>query len=107
MKFSLDIRSPEDKRLLNFEGELRKDFELIVTGEQIPTLGASGKRGKGCTMEWKMDTDSPATHFNEDCIRCVEESAGDLVKTASDAGNQTNVVSSNCMRIVSGAGHDR
>ncbi|KAF7952935.1 hypothetical protein EAE96_006157 [Botrytis aclada] len=106
VQFSLDIRSPEDKRLLDFEKELKKDFELIAAGEQMPTLGASGKRGKSCMVEWKMDTDSPATHFNENCIRCVEESAGDLVETASGVGDQTEAVSESYRRMVSGAGHD-
>ncbi|TGO29176.1 hypothetical protein BPAE_0018g00650 [Botrytis paeoniae] len=106
VQFSLDIRSPEDQRLLNCEKELERDFELIAAGEQMPTLGASGKRGKGCLVEWKMDTDSPATHFNEDCIRCVEESAGDLVGTASGVGDQTEAVSESYRRMVSGAGHD-
>ncbi|KAF7917030.1 uncharacterized protein EAE98_010461 [Botrytis deweyae] len=106
VQFSLDIRSPEDQRLLNFEKELKRDFELIAAGEQMPTLGASGKRGKGCLVEWKMDTDSPATHFNKDCIRCVEESAGDLAGTASGIGDQTEAVSESYRRMVSGAGHD-
>ncbi|TEY43981.1 hypothetical protein BOTCAL_0357g00090 [Botryotinia calthae] len=106
VQFSLDIRSPEDERLLDFEKELKKDFELIAAGELMPTLGASGKKGKGCIVEWKMDTDSPATHFNEDCIRCVEESAGDLFETASSAGDQTVAVSPSYRRMVSGAGHD-
>ncbi|TGO20111.1 hypothetical protein BTUL_0001g01210 [Botrytis tulipae] len=106
VQFSLDIRSPEDQRLLNCEKELKRDFELIAAGEQMPTLGASGKRGKGCLMEWKMDTDSPATHFNKDCIRCVEESAGDLAGTDSGVGDQTEAVSESYRRMVSGAGHD-
>lgn len=107
VQFSLDIRSPEDKRLLDFEKELKKDFNLIAAGEQMPTLGAGGKRGKGCMVEWKLDTDSPATHFDEDCIQCVEESAGDLVETASSGGGQIEAISKNYKRMVSGAGHDR
>ncbi|TGO33138.1 hypothetical protein BHYA_0264g00110 [Botrytis hyacinthi] len=106
VQFSLDIRSPEDQRLLNCEKELKRDFELIAAGEQMPTLGASGKRGKGCLVEWKMDTDSPATHFNKDCIRCVEESAGDLAGTDSGVRDRTEAVSESYRRIVSGAGHD-
>ncbi|EDN94617.1 hypothetical protein SS1G_10491 [Sclerotinia sclerotiorum 1980 UF-70] len=107
VQFSLDIRCSEDERLLAFEKELRKDFELIAAGAQMATLGASGKKGKGCTLDWQVDTDSPATHFNKDCIRCVEESAGDLIETTSTAENQPGAVSNTYMRMVSGAGHDR
>ncbi|APA16281.1 hypothetical protein sscle_16g110510 [Sclerotinia sclerotiorum 1980 UF-70] len=106
VQFSLDIRCSEDERLLAFEKELRKDFELIAAGAQMATLGASGKKGKGCTLDWQVDTDSPATHFNKDCIRCVEESAGDLIETTSTAENQPGAVSNTYMRMVSGAGHD-
>ncbi|KAF7947278.1 uncharacterized protein EAE97_004527 [Botrytis byssoidea] len=106
VQFSLDIRSPEDQKLLDCEKELKRDFELIAAGEQMPTLGASGKRGKGCLVEWKMDADSPATHFNKDCIRCVEESAGDLAGTDFCVGDQTEAVSESYRRMVSGAGHD-
>jgi metal-dependent amidase/aminoacylase/carboxypeptidase family protein len=97
VQFSLDIRCPQDEQLLKFETGLRKDFMLIAAGEPIATLGASGKRGQGCTLDWELDTNSPATHFNEDCIRCVEESAGDLGGTVSNVYR----------RMVSGAGHDR
>ncbi|KAG4031732.1 hypothetical protein MFRU_008g00940 [Monilinia fructicola] len=106
VQFSLDIRCSEDEGLLKFETELRKDFALIATGEPITTLGASGKRGKGCTLDWELDTNSPATHFNEDCIRCVEESAEDLVRTTSDATHQSGTVSNTLLKMVSGAGHD-
>ncbi|KAA8565098.1 hypothetical protein EYC84_010849 [Monilinia fructicola] len=103
VQFSLDIRCSEDEGLLKFETELRKDFALIATGEPITTLGASGKRGKGCTLDWELDTNSPATHFNEDCIRCVEESAEDLVRTTSDATHQSGTVSNTLLKMVSGA----
>ncbi|QSZ33106.1 hypothetical protein DSL72_002691 [Monilinia vaccinii-corymbosi] len=53
-----------------------------------------------------MDADSPATYFNEDCIRCVEESAGDFIGTAFDTGDQPGVASNTFMRMVPGAGHD-
>lgn len=107
VQFSLDIRCSEDKRLLEFETKLRKDFEVIAAGKQMKTLGAKGKRGKGCTLHWELDTDSPATHFDKDCIECVRESAKDLIRTYSDAGDQSESISNACMMMVSGAGHDR
>lgn len=86
VQFSLDIRCSDGKLLLDFEKELRRDFESIAAGvKQIETLGASGVRGQGCTLDWQVDTDSHATHFHEDCIRCVEESAEDLVEKAPRA----------------------
>lgn len=95
VQFSLDIRTADDARLLELEHSLKADFAIIANGEVVDSLNLQGTRGKGCTVIWQLDTDSPATKFHEDCIQCVESSAGDEFGTAS------------VQRMTSGAGHDR
>jgi acetylornithine deacetylase/succinyl-diaminopimelate desuccinylase-like protein len=98
VQFSLDIRSKEDAKLAVLEKGLREEFDRIANGEDVGGVNTMGTKGRGCTVEWKEDSDSPAVKFNEDCIECVEDSARDMLGT-SDA-NQVQ-------RITSGAGHDR
>ena len=76
--FSLDIRAGEDDRLMMLEDKLKVDFEKIANNEAVDDLNESGTTGKGCTVEWILDAESEAIKFNEDCIRCVDESARDL-----------------------------
>ena len=97
VQFSLDIRSIEDRQLLKLEKALKKEFSKIAAGEDIGGVNALGTKGKGCSVDWKLDTDSPATKFDEDCIKCVEESANDMLGTSTE-----NLV----QRMTSGAGHD-
>lgn len=97
VQFSLDIRSREDATLSKLEEALKKDFERIANGEDVSGVNAQGTKGRGCTVEWQLDTDSPATKFYEDCIKCVEESAKSMLGT--NAGGQVR-------RMTSGAGHD-
>ncbi|TAQ89124.1 hypothetical protein B7494_g2512 [Chlorociboria aeruginascens] len=95
--FSLDIRSREDSKLLQLEEALKLDFEKIAAGDDVGGLNAYGTKGKRCTVDWKLETDSPATLFNKDCIRCVEDSARAMLGPNSDSEVQ---------RMTSGAGHD-
>jgi len=97
VKFSLDIRAKEDAKLLELEMALKSEFAKIAAGEDIGSLNSLGTKGRGCTVDWKLDTDSPATKFHEDCIKCVEASANDMLGTSS--GNLVQ-------RMTSGAGHD-
>ena len=78
VNFSLDIRAGEDDRLMMLEDELKVDFEKIANNEAVDDLNESGITGKGCTVEWILDAESEAIKFDEDCIRCVDESARDL-----------------------------
>jgi acetylornithine deacetylase/succinyl-diaminopimelate desuccinylase-like protein len=96
--FSLDIRSPEDIKVEELEKTLKKEFEAIATGEEIDGINAKGTKGRGCSVEWKLDSDTKATKFDDDCIRCVEDSAEALL--GAKAGEQVK-------RMTSGAGHDR
>ncbi len=96
VQFSLDIRSRDEDKLLHLEETLKSDFAKIAAGDPIGGVNSQGTRGKGCTVEWRGDTTSPAIKFHDDCIRCVEESAED-----------TFGVKNLTQRMTSGAGHDR
>ncbi|RDW75584.1 hypothetical protein BP5796_06405 [Coleophoma crateriformis] len=98
VQFSLDIRAGEDARLLELEKVLKSDFQKIAAGEDVGDMNTKGTRGRGCTVEWKLDTDSPATKFSEECIECVEASARGMLGANADTQVQ---------RMTSGAGHDR
>ena len=78
VNFSLDIRAGEDDRLMMLEDELKVDFGKIANNEAVDDLNESGITGKGCTVEWVLDAESEVIKFDEDCIRCVDESARDL-----------------------------
>ena len=93
-EFSLDIRAGEDDRLMTFEHELKVDFAKIAKNEVVDDLNENGTVGRGCTVEWTLDAPSEAITFDEDCIRCVDESAKEmfgeeyekLTQTAMDSG---------------------
>lgn len=78
VRFSLDIRAGEDDRLMMLEHELKVDFDKIAKNEAVDDLSESGTIGRGCTVEWTLDAPSEAIEFDENCIRCVDESARDL-----------------------------
>ena len=95
VRFSLDIRSKDDQRLIDLELQLKDDFEKIVNGEAVDDLNSGSSFGKPCSVEWRQDSHSSAISFNEDCIQCVEQSAADTL------GGQTELLT-----MISGAGHD-
>lgn len=98
VQFSLDIRCKGDAQLLKLEEALKVEFEQIAAGEDVGGVNALGTKGRGCSVNWKLDTDSPATKFHEDCVKCVEESARDMLGATA---------STQVQRMTSGAGHDR
>lgn len=77
-RFSLDLWAGEDDRLMIFEHELKVDFAKITKNEAVDDLNKSGTIGRECTVEWTLDAPSEAITFDEDCIRCVDESAKEL-----------------------------
>lgn len=83
---------------MKLETALKEEFAKIASGEDVGGLNTLGTKGRGCTVDWQLDTDSPATKFNEDCIKCVEQSAKDMLGTNASPQVQ---------RMTSGAGHDR
>lgn len=95
VQFSLDIRAGEDDRLMMLEHELKVDFEKIAKNEAVDGLNESGATGKGCTVEWTLDAPSEAIKFDNDCIRCVDESARELF-----GGEHENLT----LPMISGAG---
>ena len=98
VQFSLDIRAREDAKLLQLEEILKSDFAQIAAEADTGGLSSKGTKGKGCTVDWRLDTNSPATKFHPDCISCVEAAAHDMLGTNADDQIQ---------RMTSGAGHDR
>lgn len=82
---SLDMRHPEDGALDALDIALHKEVDRIAQEDSE----------RGCTVDWRLDTDAKATIFNDDCIRCMWDSAEAVV------GRK------NAMEITSGAGHDR
>ncbi|KAF8583319.1 amidase [Ramaria rubella] len=81
---SLDLRHARDRALDEFDKVLRGEVERIAREESE----------KGCGVEWRLDTDAKATHFDERCIQCVWDSA------------EAVVGSEKLLRLTSGAGHD-
>ncbi|CAF9906890.1 MAG: hypothetical protein ALECFALPRED_002746 [Alectoria fallacina] len=96
-RFSLDIRAGEDDRLMKLEHELKVDFEKIAKNEAVDDLNEGGTIGRACTVEWTLDAPSEAIKFDEDCIRCVYESAKELFGDEHEKLTQA---------MISGAGHD-
>ncbi|KAM7188906.1 hypothetical protein V8F33_010353 [Rhypophila sp. PSN 637] len=87
VKFSLDIRAPEDDTLGTIETQLQQSFQEIASRDTT--------KGLDLSVSWRKDSDSPATHFHHDCITIVRE-AGEAV-----TGDERLV-----RDMVSGAGHD-
>lgn len=98
VRFSLDIRSKEDAKVTQLEELLRKEFGQIARSGEVGGVNRAGTQGRGCSVDWRLDSDSPATKFHDDCISCVEESAKDMLGISS-GGTQVQ-------RMTSGAGHD-
>lgn len=97
VRFSLDIRSPQDSVVEAVEQELRTSFAAIASGEEVFNLNEGCTPGRPCTVTFKPDIATAAIHFHPDCISCVRDSAADLF--GADADKLTK-------DLVSGAGHD-
>lgn len=106
VKFSLDIRAGSDKKLAKLEKILKNDFKSIARGDQVvgSDINTLGTKGKGCTVEWTMDSNSPATNFHPDCISCVEAAAASALHPQQDL--ETLKSEGLIQRMISGAGHD-
>ncbi|UNI22227.1 hypothetical protein JDV02_008134 [Purpureocillium takamizusanense] len=81
--FTLDIRHPEDSVVARVEKLCLDSFQHI-----------SKEDGKGVSVDWTLDTDSPAVKFDRGCIQAVEAAATNLVGRDG------------WLPITSGAGHD-
>ncbi|RFU81161.1 hydantoinase carbamoylase family amidase [Trichoderma arundinaceum] len=81
--FTLDVRHPDDAIVDQVQRLCFESFQAIAKED-----------GRGVQVDWTIDTDSPATKFDPDCIKMVEKAATDLV--GADGW----------LHITSGAGHD-
>lgn len=92
VKFTLDVRHPDNQKLAEIAESCQANFEKIATTDSE----------KGCTVALKELMDSPAVKFHQDCVAAVEASAADALEglpmTASDG--------SLFKYMTSGAGHD-
>ncbi|KAH6662677.1 putative beta-alanine synthase [Plectosphaerella plurivora] len=83
ISFTLDIRHPEDAVVDTVQAECLAAFEALAKED-----------GRGVGFSWTLDTDSPATKFDDECIAAVENAADALVGPEG------------WLHITSGAGHD-
>ncbi|OBT49991.1 hypothetical protein VE04_09401, partial [Pseudogymnoascus sp. 24MN13] len=99
--FSLDIRSGADSQLMLLEEKLKQDFETIAKDELLPGMTRAGIKGRGCSIDWQLDSTSTATTFDTGCIRCI---SGSAEAVAMEAG----IAAEDFMKegMISGAGHD-
>jgi hydantoinase/carbamoylase family amidase len=95
VRFSLDIRSPQDATVDVLEAQLRKDFAAIASGENVDDASFPRTSEHKLSVEWTTDTISPAVNFHPDCIAAVRAAAGSVL---GDEGLMRD--------MVSGAGHD-
>ncbi|KAI9889224.1 MAG: hypothetical protein M1814_005673 [Vezdaea aestivalis] len=98
VRFSLDIRAHKDVVVEEMERRLKADFLSIAQGLPVGRLNEGGTDGRPCSVDWKLDMQSPETLFNLDCMQCVDESAASLF------GDKVLELTE---RMTSGAGHDR
>ncbi|KAK6866093.1 hypothetical protein PG995_002621 [Apiospora arundinis] len=98
VRLSLDIRAPRNETVKEVEAQLRQDFADLAAGKDIGSLHEGGTLGKSeFSVSWRTDSETTATVFHEDCIRCVREAAEDVLGEGSE-----KLVKD----VVSGAGHD-
>ncbi|KAH6646578.1 hypothetical protein BKA67DRAFT_594930 [Truncatella angustata] len=98
VRLSLDVRSPNTETVKAVEEELKRDFAALAEGKDIGGLHADCTRGRDdFQVSWSTDSETAATVFHEDCIRCVREATVDVFGDKSE-----DLVRD----ISSGAGHD-
>ena len=104
VQFSLDIRAPLDDTVEAVEKECRNVFTAVTAGENAEGVndGCSTSE-RTCDVEWRTDFVSPATHFHDDCITCVQAAGSDLYGVSEVTGKD---IGSWGKLMTSGAGHD-
>ena len=99
VRFSLDIRAPQDETVDAVEAACREAFPRLAAGDDVDGLNKGcTPSDRHCSVEWRTDSVSPAISFHDDCIQCVNAAAQDLFGE-KDAERLTK-------RMTSGAGHD-
>ncbi|WPG98920.1 amidase [Acrodontium crateriforme] len=107
VEFSLDIRAPLDETVETVEAECRSTFDKIIAGETGESTegvnDACTSSSRSCSIEWRTDFVSPATHFHDECISCVTHAAKDLCGGGETQGKNVGAWGK---LMTSGAGHD-
>lgn len=104
VQFSLDVRAPRDETVSAVEEECKAAFAAIAAGSDVEGVNAGcAPSERQCSVEWRTDFVSPATHFHEDCVSCVSETGKDLF---GDADVVEGNLGSWGKMMTSGAGHD-
>lgn len=98
VRFSLDIRAPEDGTVNAVEEECRKAFEAIANGEDVDNLNHDCTPGLPCSVSFTVDSVSPAVKFHDDCIASV--------RAASEGLFGNDKMEQMTKDMISGAGHD-
>lgn len=107
VRFSLDIRAPLDETVEAVEKECRDTFEKIASGVHVDDVGPDCVDSiRQCAVDWQTEFRSAATHFNNECIECIEEAGRDLCAPGSAAMREGNSVGDWGKLMTSGAGHD-
>lgn len=89
--FTLDIRHTFDEQLAKMIKECETEFARIAREDCA----------QGCEIQWRELVDSPAVHFDKECIAAVEESAKEVcAELPYITGNPL------WRPMISGAGHD-
>lgn len=96
VQFSLDIRAKANETVARLEQALRAEFADIAQGNGL-TQGAAKAPVDELSVHWKLDSDSAAVNFHQDCIESVAAATKELFGPDSEALTR---------RMVSGAGHD-
>ncbi|KAF2858331.1 N-carbamoyl-L-amino acid hydrolase [Piedraia hortae CBS 480.64] len=94
--FTLDVRAAQDEIVDTVVRECASEFAALASGEILPEGCVPSSRQ--CTVSWTEDFVSPATHFSEECGRCITTAAKRVF------GNQE--MSHWGRDMMSGAGHD-
>jgi hydantoinase/carbamoylase family amidase len=98
VRFSLDIRAPEDSTVNAVEEDCRRAFAEIAIGQDVDNLNHDSTPGLPLTISFKTDSVSPAVKFHDDCISCV--------RSASNGLFGTEKMEQLTREMISGAGHD-
>jgi len=105
VQFTLDVRAPQDETVNAVESDCKAAFTAIAAGEDVEGVNADcTPSSRTCSVEWRTDFVSPATHFHDDCISCVQSAGSDLCGGAGEASGKD--IGSWGKLMTSGAGHD-
>lgn len=99
VQFSLDIRAPEEETVETVEKACKEAFAAIATGGIVAGIEPIKPPSiHHCSVEWRTDVVSQAVKFDEETIRCIQESASQCFGP--------DEVERNTRFMTSGAGHD-